>query len=53
MAPRQLCSHERARFHSVQRLGRLPPVELWHCPTCNSTISAESIGRARKPVAAA
>jgi len=53
MAPRQLCSHERARFHSVQQLGRLPPVELWHCPSCKSTISAESIGRARKPVAAA
>ena len=59
MAPRQLCTHERARFHSVQRLGRLPPVELWHCPACNrndaaqSTVAAESIGRTPRPVAAA
>jgi len=52
MAPRQMCGHERARFHSVQQLGRLPPVELWHCPTCKSTLAAESIGKAR-PVAAA
>ena len=29
MAPRQVCRHERARFHGVQRLGVLPPVELW------------------------
>ena len=53
MAPRQMCSHERARFHSVQRLGRRPPVELWHCPACKSTIAAESIGRTPRAVAAA
>ena len=53
MAPRQVCSHERARFHSVQRLGRLAPVELWHCPACKSTVSAESLGKAQRPVAAA
>ena len=53
MAPRQVCKHERARFHSVQRLGKLPPVELWHCPVCKSTVAAESIGRKRGPVAAA
>ena len=44
MAPRQVCAHSRARFHSVQRLGRLPPVELWHCPACKSTLSAETLG---------
>jgi len=53
MAPREMCSHERARFHSVQQLGRLPPVELWHCPACKTTLAAESIGRTRRPVAAA
>ena len=53
MAPRQVCKHERARFHSVQRLGKLPPVELWHCPTCKGTISAQVVREARKPVAAA
>ena len=53
MAPRQVCSHERAQFHSIQRLGKLPPVELWHCPTCRSTLAAETWGRTSKPVAAA
>jgi hypothetical protein len=53
MAPRQPCAHEHARFHSVQRLGRLPPIELWHCPTCNSTVAAASLDRTRRPVAAA
>ena len=53
MAPRQVCKHERARFHGVQRLGTLPPVEVWHCPSCKSTVSAESLGKVRKPVAAA
>jgi len=43
MAPRQMCSHERARFHSVQRLGRLPPVELWHCEVCHSTVSKQTL----------
>ncbi len=53
MAPRHGCKHERARFHGVQRLGALPPVELWHCPTCKSTLSAESLGRKRRQIAAA
>ena len=53
MAPRQGCSHPRVIPHGVQRLGRLPPVELWHCPACKSTLSAETLTRAGKPVAAA
>ncbi len=52
MAPRQVCRHERARFHSVQRLGKLPPVELWHCPACKSTVSAETLGKKRRTAAA-
>ncbi|MFO7900994.1 MAG: hypothetical protein R6V58_18300 [Planctomycetota bacterium] len=52
MAPGKTCSHERARFHSVQRLGSLPPVELWQCPDCHSTVSAETIERARHQAAA-
>ena len=69
MAPRQTCRHERARPHSVQKLGKpalclagkpalclagkLPAVELWHCPACKSTLSAEQLGRRKRPVAAA
>jgi uncharacterized protein YlaI len=53
MAPRSMCAHERARFHSVQRLGNQPPVELWHCPECKSTVAAESLGKAPGSVAAA
>ena len=53
MAPRQACNHERAHFHSIQRLGKLPPVELWHCPSCKSTVSAQAVHKAAKPVAAA
>jgi len=53
MAPRERCDHARARFHSVQRLGRLPPVELWHCPACHSTLSVETVRRARRSAAAA
>jgi hypothetical protein len=53
MAPRPQCNHEHARFHSVQRLGPTPPVELWHCPDCGSTVSAESLGKKSGPVAAA
>ena len=53
MAPRQVCRHKRARFFSVQQLGKLPPVELWHCPTCKSTISVEGVRRAcTRPAAA-
>ena len=51
MAPRQVCKHERAELYSVQRLGRLPPVELWRCPECRSTFSAESLNKRRKTVA--
>ena len=53
MAPRQVCTHERAQFHSIQRLGSLPPVELWHCPACKSTLSAPAAHKGAKPVAAA
>jgi hypothetical protein len=53
MASGQTCTHSRARFHSVQRLGRLPPVELWQCPTCKSTIAAETVRMASRPLAAA
>ena len=53
MAPRQACKHERARFYAVQRLGTLPPVELWRCPTCRSTVSAETLRKTRKQIAAA
>ncbi len=52
VSPRHICKHDRARFHGVQRLGKLPPVELWHCPACKSTVSAESLGKRRKPAAA-
>ena len=52
MAPRQICRHKRARFYAVQRLGKLPPVELWQCPACKSTISAESLGKKRRTAAA-
>ena len=53
MAPRQVCKHERARFYAVQRLGKLPPVELWHCPTCKSTVSAQTLGKRPRRAAAA
>ena len=52
MAPRGMCKHERARFYAVQRLGKLPAVELWRCPTCKSTVSAESLGKKRREAAA-
>ncbi len=51
MVPRRVCKHERAELYSVQRLGRLPPVELWRCPECRSTFSAESLNKRRKTVA--
>ena len=38
---------------TMQRLGSLPPVELWHCPNCKSTISAQALHKTTKPVAAA
>jgi len=36
----------------VQQLGKLPPVELWHCPVCKSTISAQAVAKAKKEAAA-
>ena len=53
MVTRETCNHEHARFHSIQRLGRQPPVELWQCPACGSTVAAESLGKRPRPVAAA
>jgi len=53
MAPRLACEHEKARFLSFQRLGKLPPVGLWHCPECGSTVSDGRARRKRSPVAAA
>ena len=52
MAPRQLCKHKGAQFLGVQRLGKLPPVELWQCPSCKSTVSGETLGKKRKTAAA-
>jgi len=37
------CHHEHARFFTVQKLGELPAVELWHCPACKSTLSADTL----------
>jgi hypothetical protein len=53
MTRSKTCSHEHARFHSIQRLGSLPAVELWHCPACKSTVSAKTLGRGDRSVAAA
>ena len=53
MAPRTTCTHERARFHSMQRLGKLPPIELWHCPACKTTLSAQGLGKSDRRIAAA
>ena len=53
MTSRQICHHERARFYSVQQLGNFPPVELWHCPMCKSTISVDGVRNVRKRPAAA
>ena len=47
------CHHEKARFYAVQQLGRLEPVELWHCPDCRSTISVDGVRQAAKRPAAA
>ena len=33
------CKHERTRFHSIQRLGDQPPIELRQCLLCNSTVA--------------
>jgi len=47
------CRHERAKFFTVQRLGAQPPIELWHCPTCKTTLSVDGVRAARKRPAAA
>ena len=33
------CEHEQTRFHSIQRLGTQPPIELRQCLLCNSTVA--------------
>jgi len=33
------CKHRETRFHSIQRLGGQPPIELRQCLSCHSTIS--------------
>jgi hypothetical protein len=35
------CKHERTQFHSIQRLGPLPPLELRQCLDCRSTVAIE------------
>jgi len=39
MRRRSECKHERTRFHSIQRLGSQPPIELRQCVLCHSTIA--------------
>jgi len=54
MAPRQPCKHERLRFLGIQRLGKLPPIELWQCSACKNTVAKETDkGQAAKSEAAA
>ena len=53
MAPRDVCYHEKARFYGSQQLGKQPPVELWHCPTCKSTVSVDGVRNAGLRPAAA
>lgn len=36
------CKHQKAQFHSTQQLGKQAPIELWHCPVCNSTFAKKS-----------
>ena len=38
----EYCKHENTRFHSIQRLGTQPPIELRQCLTCHSTIAVET-----------
>jgi hypothetical protein len=35
------CKHKRTQFHSIQRLGSLPPLELRQCLDCRSTVAVE------------
>ena len=58
MTPARFCQHERARFYRVSSLarlafGRVPAVELWHCPMCKSTIALEGVRKAHSRSAAA
>lgn len=53
MTYRRDCHHRRARVHSIQQLGGLRPVELWHCPDCKSTISLEGLRAAHERLPAA
>jgi hypothetical protein len=39
MSSSHVCKHERTVFHSIQRLGPLPPLELRQCLDCHSTVS--------------
>jgi hypothetical protein len=47
------CAHERTRFHSIQRLGTQPPIELRQCLLCNSTIAVPLGDAAPSPGVAA
>jgi len=47
------CRHERTRFHSIQRLGTQPPIELRQCLDCHSTIAVEVSGALLAPSVAA
>ena len=53
MTTRTGCTHERARFYSVQRLGNQPPIGLWHCVACKSTVAVQAVPGSRHPVGAA
>ena len=46
------CKHERTRFHSIQRLGDQPPIELRQCLLCDSTIAVRIAEPAAAGVAA-
>lgn len=41
------CDHTRARFHAVQKLGKLPSVVLYNCPDCRTTISEQTLEKIR------
>ena len=45
----EVCEHKKTIFHSIQRLGDQPPIELRQCVDCHSTISvplAEAVAAA-------
>ncbi len=46
------CKHERTRFHSIQRLGDQPAIELRQCLLCDSTIAVRIAEPAAAGVAA-